>query len=240
MRIRAAAVSHRGTVRSINQDVAFLPYWVSAGSTDRVLETAMNLGDQPLYFGVSDGMGGHLAGEVAARLVAGFFAECPNGRPEDLLQTVNGLVFEASVSNLGCSGMGATVAGLAVSPAGVAAFNVGDARVYHVSEGYLQVVSTDDRASRDSVVLLQSIGGTTRPTLVEPHVRDLPPGQPYRFVLCSDGLYSSVPLDLLQELASLESPRAATTALLGEALEARADDNVSICVVDVDIDATRD
>ncbi len=236
MRVRAAAASHRGMVRSSNQDVAFVPYWVSAGSTARVQEFDTEVGPEPLYFGVSDGMGGHLAGEIAARITGCFFAECPAGSPESLLQTVNGLVFEASVANRSHAGMGATVAGIALEGSRVTAFNVGDARVYQASGGYLFMVSTDDRAARESVVLLQSIGGTTRPTLVEPHVREPVIDGQSRFMICSDGLYSSVPLDLMQELASAGRPGQATADLLRAALNASADDNVTICIVDIEPD----
>ncbi len=145
--IRAFGVSDAGRVRKTNEDKF-------------VSEPQLGL------FAVADGMGGHKAGEVAARLaieaVTGFISRSdqdydvtwPYGIDDTLsfdgnrLRTAiflaNRKVFRAAESSDDYGGMGTTIVGLLISGAHASVGSVGDSRVYLLSAGTLEQVTRDD------------------------------------------------------------------------------------------------
>ena len=69
LRIDAAGITHRGTVRADNEDCIAIGFWVS----QEVLESARRFDhalDLPFVCVIADGMGGHNDGEQASLLVA--------------------------------------------------------------------------------------------------------------------------------------------------------------------------
>jgi len=124
---------------------------------------------------VLDGMGGHRAGEVAARLametITGFFKDHANGNDlntelfEDydhsftyhtnLLRqatfAANRVVLEKSLEREEFVGMGCTVAGMAVRDFSVSLINVGDSRLYLIRNGTIEQVSKDHTLAEDQV-----------------------------------------------------------------------------------------
>src|SRR5580765_1051124 len=69
LRMEAAGITHRGTVRENNEDCIAIGFWVSQETTTaaRGFDQAL---DQPFACVVADGMGGHNDGERASLLVA--------------------------------------------------------------------------------------------------------------------------------------------------------------------------
>src|SRR5687768_10060640 len=160
LRIHAAGITHRGTVRDNNEDCIAIGFWVSQETmvAARPFEHAL---DEPFACIVADGMGGHNDGEKASLLVARSLAR-------------------------------------RLIAAGLVIFNVGDSRAYKLGERGLMQLSTDDSMLQNwkagsgverSTKLLQSFGGRTTFTDIEPHLLLEPciPGSTY--LLCSDGLY---------------------------------------------------
>ncbi len=112
---------------------------------------------------VADGMGGHLAGEVAGRMVVDsirnyFIAlsskrkQPPPPRHDDslspeanhLLNAVayaNSQVYQASIDEPGYRGMGSTVAALLFTPDTFVAANVGDSSIYLIHESNIERLS---------------------------------------------------------------------------------------------------
>jgi protein phosphatase len=121
--------------------------------------------DELKIYLVADGMGGHVAGEVAsqtaARTVEDFVRRAENDlemtwpfRPRDSLSaTENTLLSAIKLANLmicrmasekpEMSGMGTTIAGVKIEDSGASIFNVGDSRVYRVRQGVMSQLTTD-------------------------------------------------------------------------------------------------
>jgi len=152
----------------------------AAGITDVGLkregnEDAYLIDDQLRLYIVADGMGGHLAGEVASKvaveLISNSFRKwslnnIPEeeifGQPDSSLslrgnyllsgiRLANRVIHEMAGANERYQGMGTTVAALAISRSLVIAANVGDSRIYLVREGQLE------RLSRDHTVVSEQV-----------------------------------------------------------------------------------
>jgi protein phosphatase len=188
--------------------------------------------DECVTFAVIDGMGGHRGGQDASRLVAGHFLTYPTLNVGQLLDGANVLLYEAALTDRDLVGMGATVAGARWERSATTVFNVGDARVYQWSQGYLLLVTEDDRASPGSNVVTQCLGGSDRRTRIAPHVTDVELNVGDRLMVCCDGLSDVVTFQQIQELLSSESIKDAVDSLLDAALTAGAPDNVSIIVLE--------
>ena len=116
---------------------------------------------------VADGMGGHLAGEVASRISVEMINKCYRkwieedasvdeiyGEPDNSLtlegnyilssiRLANRVIYEMAIENKKYHGMGTTVVILLVTPTVIIAANVGDSRIYLVRDGILEGLSKD-------------------------------------------------------------------------------------------------
>jgi len=148
LRIRASGITDVGLKREDNED--------SYSKED-------SLG---LYV-VADGMGGHLAGEVASRVAVEMINKSVRkwleeearedelfGPPDSSLSLIgnyilssirmaNRVVYEMALDHEEYHGMGTTVVILYVTPSLIIAANVGDSRIYMVRDGHLERLSKD-------------------------------------------------------------------------------------------------
>jgi protein phosphatase len=206
-------------------------------------------------FAVCDGMGGHrdgaLAAEIAVQAVLDALREAPDGADAEQLiagiHLANERIWEQSGATEPGTGMGSTVAVvLAPNARRATVANVGDSRVYHLRDGELRLISTDDTLVASLVakgtipasaapghpmrhILLQAAGSTQTLSV---HVReqDLEPGD--LLMLCSDGLYGVVNDEVLAEtLAATDDLERTAADLLGMAKDGGAPDNVSIVLL---------
>jgi len=140
----------------------------SAGITDRGKkrkgnEDALFLGDSLGLYVVADGMGGHLAGEVASRLVVDTIEdfikdnqttpidENPNNGDRALsrearrllsgIQLSNKVVHDAARNNSSYRGMGSTVSAVYFTDGTFIAANVGDSPIYLIRDGNIKLLS---------------------------------------------------------------------------------------------------
>jgi len=245
--LTAAALTHVGAVRPENEDTIALADWLESGSMAAPRMVDLDVADTPVLAVVADGMGGHAAGEVASRAAAEYLlAQAARAIDEQavakLVEEANAELFALMQERPALTGMGTTVAGLALTPARAIAFNVGDSRVYRVTDGGLVQLSTDDTpgpklsdgrtAMYTSNVITQTLGGAGRRTDVEPHVASEPIEDGAAYLIASDGL-----TDLLDppELARLlgANDRASVEALFDAAMERGGRDNISIILLRV-------
>lgn len=234
-----AALSETGHRRAVNEDsVVSLP---------------------PL-FAVADGMGGHSAGDVASSAVVARLAECAE-RPgldapmitEALSRAVDDMADGAGVTDLGT---GTTVTGVVLSVVSGTAqwivFNIGDSRVYRLTSGVLEQVTTDHSVVQELVdagritreeadvhphgnVITRAVGFHEPPV---PDFRVIPAEPGMRILICSDGLTKELtPYGIRHFLLSNATADAAAHALVDAALENGGRDNVTLIVLDVlDVD----
>jgi serine/threonine protein phosphatase PrpC len=235
--------------------------WGAATDTGRVRQVNEDsvLAVDGLY-AVADGMGGHNAGEVASHLAIETLQDEFTAAGTDVLveavQEANRVLVERSSSDAELSGMGTTVCAMALVDAdgrdAIAVVNVGDSRLYLLSEGELtqitedhSLVATLERQGRISSaeaavhpqrnILTRALGIDVSVMVdsweVVPVVGD-------RYVLCSDGLFNEVEDSrLAATLRRLADPGEAARELVRLANEAGGRDNISCVVVDV-VDGT--
>ena len=231
--MRMAAISHRGRLRSENQDRIVVDDAVLGSEVCGATELEV---DPPTLLAVVDGMGGHPAGGVAAAAAADVLASgfrrlrtCEDvGR---LVSQANDELYALMGRVPGLSGMGAAVAGVFAAPGGLAIFNVGDVRVYLHSGGYLMQASIDDRRPGDGGTLTQSLGGLHAQSPVQVHLSS----EPYdrgTVLVASDGLFTQAPHARLVE-AMADPPAVAAGRLLDEALTAGGRDNISLILLEL-------
>ncbi|MEV0537601.1 PP2C family serine/threonine-protein phosphatase [Kitasatospora sp. NPDC050463] len=248
--IAVSALSHEGLVREHNEDSLTVGPWTLCATVTSNPQTLLFPAALPCVVAVADGLGGHPGGEIASALVARRLAALGPGLDgeeavREALQSCNRAVYAAAGDDPGLAAMGTTVAGVVLLSEQVVAFNVGDSRVYRVTEDGLRRVSVDDSpppapGRRTTSVITQSLGGSLGPTSVEPHVRAMPLAVGDRYLVCSDGLTDPVPEEELSALLtrpSAEGPQRtdgrAVFELWQAAIEAGGPDNITVALVRV-------
>ncbi len=202
---------------------------------------------------VADGMGGHLAGEVASSLAAGeirkLLGAALDGQAEPA-QAVRAAVEEANreihrraAHDPVCAGMGTTLALLLERGGNAVIAHVGDSRVYRLRGGVLEQLTADHslvqelidtgflsvdeaRNSANRNVITRALG-IAEEVEVDLRTESLEAGDLY--LLCSDGLTDLVPDARIGELLNAcGSPAAAARALVEEANANGGLDNISV------------
>lgn len=242
LRLEAAGITHRGTVRDNNQDCIAIGFWLSQETVTSARAFEHSL-DQPFACIVADGMGGHNDGERASLFVARSLARRLSVTGLDgvgaAVRAVNAELFAQLQQNPELAGMGSTAVGFAAHEAKLAVFNVGDSRAYKLVSQELVQLSVDDSFQPNwkagsgverNTKLLQCFGGRSTFADIEPHVRFEPcvPGATY--LLCCDGLYETLTEAEIVALIG-GNLQASAEALLRAALERKARDNVTIALV---------
>lgn len=239
---------------------------ISGGHTDIGMVRASN--EDHLYVGthvwaVSDGMGGHAAGEIASEIVIDHLRDIDSSNLEQsgilkALERANGAVLDYGMRHPEASGLGCTVTGLAqVSIGGSphwAVFNIGDSRVYRQEHSLLQRATVDHSEVQELIsqgvisaeqgrhhvlrnVLTRSIGTDPGPSV---DLWVLPQAANVRFLICSDGLTGELTDGQINALLSeFIDPGEAARALVEAAKAAGGSDNISVVVVNVDGDNDR-
>lgn len=235
MELGAAAFTLTGLVRQANEDSSLVADGLVA---------------------VADGMGGHLAGEVAsADTVTTLRAVVGMREPGELVGAVhlaNRRIHDRSAENPELHGMGTTVCVLGTvvdqGDEQLMVLNVGDSRVYHYGSGVLtqltedhslvEALVRDGRLTPEEAEVHPQRNVLTRALGVEAVVEVdawvLSPADGDRFLLCSDGLFNEITNQQIAEvLESAKDPDAAARILAERAETAGGRDNITTVVVDV-------
>ena len=207
----------------------------------------------PLIAAVSDGMGGHAAGEVASRISIEALdmwtrelVDAPQNVLVDAFFNANAQVITAADSNRRYRGMGATLVAAIFYHDHFITANIGDSRLYLVSNGEIRQVTFDHSYVQELVrrgfltaeearrhpkknVITRCIGTESS---FEPDVfytrwdpRDL-------VILCSDGLCDVLrDEDMLALVKQQEDLDALCRALFDAASEKGSADNISLVLV---------
>ncbi|KRR26215.1 hypothetical protein CQ14_21305 [Bradyrhizobium lablabi] len=239
-----AAFTHRGRVRSANEDALAVDTHILTGNMDKPLVmTAMN---DSCVLMIADGMGGHAQGAMASRAVLDYLVAAIDRLADaatcaEVVEEANQHLFELMHVHQEALGMGSTIVGAVLKGHRLVTFNVGDSRCYLFSAGQLVQLSHDDVPegennqfrSRRSHALSQALGGTSLPVAIEPHITiDAPLAPGETLLLCSDGLTDMVADQIISyTLRTTESPLRSARKLAAEAFNAGARDNISLMVV---------
>ena len=227
---QSAQESHRGNRRKNNEDSVLCRPEVA-------------------LFTVADGMGGHMAGDVASQAITDALARLPLSGPlsddvdrvEDALLSVNDELRLHAQNECRGGTVGSTVVTLiAREDVGVVLW-AGDSRLYRLRDGRLEQVTRDhnpvcdlldsgavteqEALAADTNIITRAVGGQANLSL-DVAVFDVDRGD--TLLLCSDGLYREVGEDVLSEALTGDDLDAIAGGLLSRCLAGTAKDNVSL------------
>ncbi|WP_229662949.1 PP2C family protein-serine/threonine phosphatase [Nocardioides phosphati] len=235
VQLEMGAASHVGAVRALNEDACLAAAHLAV---------------------VADGMGGHARGDVASRLTVDAFRPLA-GRRDLSADDVRRAVVAANAALLADArehpdhdGMGTTLTGIALidhfgSPHWLV-FNVGDSRVYRLSDGGIRLLTHDHSEVQELVdagrltdeqarvhplrnIVTRSLGSDPAP---EVDVWIFPPAAGDTFLLCSDGLTNELDdATILRIGRDSASPESGAARLVAAAVEAGGRDNVTAVLV---------
>jgi len=232
---RYNAKTHVGHRRKINEDAV------------------LALPDQNIWV-VSDGMGGHEAGDYASRLIADSIATIPVGLdPTARMHSLRQAIFAAhdiivkEAESRGRGVIGATVATLMLSDGHFVGLWAGDSRIYRLRDRQIEMLTTDHSAVAELVLagsmtwdeaeLHPQSNAITRAVGVGDELEldkvrgEILPGD--RFLICSDGLTKYATFDILQNILNREPIETVSDRLIQLALDGGGADNITVIVVDV-------
>lgn len=224
---------------------------------DSVFASDQPVGKLPNLLIVADGMGGHKAGDFASRYAVEKLVECISNSVyenpllivSDAIRVVNRRIYEKSQDYEEYRGMGTTLT-LAFIDADsmLHVFQVGDSRLYLVSDGIRQItqdhsyveemyrkglITRDSEEYQSKKNIITRALGTHDYTAADIFEEPVVPGD--ILLLCSDGLTNMVGddviLDTLRRPVSLEQK---TDSLIEQANDNGGQDNISVILAVVE------
>ncbi len=237
--LRSGSATDVGRVRSINQDMPL---------------------ERPNLYAIADGMGGHVGGEVAARVAVETLDQAFGREPtvtglRDAFSEANAAVWHESQINADLRGMGTTLTAVALVAGNdgqdaLALANVGDSRAYVYSDGRLVQVTADHSLAEERMrhgeiteaeaavhpqrhILTRALGVSSD---VQTDMWELELRTGDRVLLCSDGLSNEVGMDEMAGiLGEVRDPEEAAGRLVDVANEHGGADNITVIIVDVQV-----
>ncbi|MEO6600141.1 MAG: protein phosphatase 2C domain-containing protein [Polyangiaceae bacterium] len=247
-----AALSDVGLARSINED-AFQLTDLSTGATCEASPSQgqVPVGARGILLSLSDGMGGHAAGEVAAATVISSVRSAlqvdgagpAEQRLEAAVRRANADVIEAARAK-GHHGMGATLTAVLVDRDTAYVAEVGDSRAYVLRSGQLKQITHDqslvqmlvdqglmdaeeaERSSRRNI-LLQAMGSVAE---VHAAIGQVVLRRGDKLLLCSDGISNAITHEELRDILTANGPWPACAHLVQLANDRGGDDNLTAVV----------
>lgn len=232
MTLTWATGTHQGLLRDHNED--------------SVYPTDDGMTSESLLVGVADGMGGHVAGEIASSLALATAMKA-EGTPGERVLAGNDAVVAASEQDMSLRGMGTTISLAQVFPDGRAVIgHVGDSRVYLLrNSGIYQLtrdhtlvaeleaagkITAEEAANHPQRSVVTRAAGLTYELIPDELEERLEDGD--RLILCSDGLTNMLDNETILSLASTASLHEAVWSLIEAANQAGGHDNITVAVVD--------
>lgn len=203
---------------------------------------------------VSDGMGGHEAGDYASRLVADSIAMIPRGLgPTQRMHALRDAIRKAhavivkEAQDRGRGVIGATVAALMIADGHFVGIWAGDSRIYRLRGGMIELLTTDHsavaelveagRMTWDEAEQHPQSNAITRAVGVGQELElDKIRGETQsgdRFLICSDGLTKYATFKILERSLCQFPIETVSDELIHIALTGGGADNITVIVVDV-------
>lgn len=253
--MKVSARTDVGRVRTTNEDGLAVNDLASGAQIDVTAgDRAVDVQERGVLLALSDGMGGHQAGEIASALVLESLQQAMQQESRGPIhQQLEEAVLRANLTVMNAAradnrrGMGATLTAVFVHGAEAYIAEVGDSRAYLLRNGRLRQITRDQslvqlmvdhgvmspeeaKRSASKNVILQAMG-------LAPDVRvaiaRLELRRNDRFLLCSDGVTNEVSDDELKEILTGSAPRAACDTMISLANERGGRDNSTVIVADL-------
>jgi serine/threonine protein phosphatase PrpC len=255
IKVVVCAKSDVGRTRKTNEDACSITELASGDVIDAEdVDRTVDVGSRGLLLALSDGMGGHQAGEVASALVLETLqhelqreADVPIDKHlEAAVQRANQIVHDAAKS-ADRAGMGATLTAVFVRATQAYIAEVGDSRGYVLRGGRLRQMTRDQslvqllvdqgvmsaaeaRDAPSKNVILQAMGLDTD---IRVAIGRLELRRGDRLLLCSDGITNEVTDEELRQILTDSTPREACETMVALANERGGRDNQTVIVGDV-------
>lgn len=245
-RIVITAASRVGCVRNNNEDMVFA--YDKFVRSEAYQTEFMTENVDRFVIALADGMGGHLAGEVASadtlENLRFFVSDMPKGLSvsevnkamEVWLESIHKIITSKGHADPSMEGMGTTLVAVIYYEGKYFWINCGDSRLYRLRDGKLAQLTTDHSLNtlrgekRHSNIITNCIGAGCKHTYMDmvEFTDDFRHGDVY--MVCSDGLSDMVSDDVIEQMMinSVSANR-----LCEAAIEKGGFDNVSVCVFSV-------
>ena len=209
---------------------------------------------QDPLFAIADGMGGHVAGDVASQTAIETITQsAASDKPsepsalEELIKKANVAIWQKAQQEPTLHGMGTTCTLILVDGSRIHIGHVGDSRAYLLRDGELSQLTEDHtlvgrmvregRLQPEEAERHPQRNIITRTLGVDPEVQvdtmSLEMTEGDRILICSDGLNSMLDGSAIQDALSNETdPQAAADRLVDEANAAGGEDNVTVVIID--------
>ena len=236
LKIVSVSKSDKGKVRSSNQDSGY---------------SGVNL------FVVADGMGGHAGGDIASAIATQHVAKVDDvyedgelaiGALLNAMREANEKLTETVSKFNYLAGMGTTMDAVLITENLANIAHIGDSRVYLLRNNVMTQITKDHTFVQKLVdsgkiteeealyhprrnVLMRVLGDASEEPEFDIHQLELQAGD--RLLLCSDGLCSYVPGQIIEENLKVTNLDEAIDLLIDEAKEYGAPDNVTVLLLDV-------
>lgn len=246
-RLAVSFCSDTGCVREINEDACL---YIQPDDED-------NRRRKGALFLVADGMGGHVAGEIASRTavesISTLYYESPLDEQAALCKAfnkVNQSLLAMSQRDERLKGMGTTCTALAIANGCAFCAHLGDSRLYLVRDGAPYIMTEDHsqvmemvrrgllsreeaRLHPDKNIILRALGTQAKLQLFA-WQKPFPLRLNDRLLLCSDGLTDFVGDDEIARLAVSNDPHSACEQLVSLAKERGGYDNITVGIIGVE------
>lgn len=226
-------------------------------------EDAFLVDDKRRLYVVADGMGGHLAGEVASAIIIdtlqtavadpGYHPPAERDVPLtpegslvlNWISSANRNVYLHAQRDEQCRGMGSTIAALYFTDNRVVAANVGDSPMYLVRDNGIKLISAIHTVAAEQAGYLQGQAllpeqfqhALTRAVgthdSVQPYIHQLPCCADDVYIICSDGLSNAVETEEMHAIVRQCSARDACARLIDLANARGGDDNSTVIVIKI-------
>jgi len=214
------------------------------------------IGDSEYLFCVADGMGGHLAGDVASKLASEKFLENYKANrkkklsiPEAMelaIRKANQAILKKAENDPMKRGMGTTFSAIVIHDRLAHVIHIGDSRIYFIRDNRLRRLTTDHtfveklvengrisveeaREHPQKNVLYMSLGA--REGFFPEIIKEIQLQDGDAVVLCSDGLSNMIHEEELKETVLSMLPQDAVEELVDRANRNGGTDNITLQVV---------
>ncbi|WP_069840342.1 protein-serine/threonine phosphatase PrpC [Bacillus sp. F56] len=210
---------------------------------------------------VADGMGGHLAGDVASKMAVKAMgekwneaetipqapSECEKWLIEQIL-SVNSKIYDHAQAHKECQGMGTTIVCALFTGKTVSVAHIGDSRCYLLQDDdFIQVtedhslvnelvrtgeISREDAEHHPRKNVLTKALGTDQSVSIDTRSFDIEPGD--KLLLCSDGLTNKVEGTELKDILQSDSaPQEKVNLLVDKANQNGGEDNITAVLLEL-------
>ena len=253
MSIIVSYFTNNGEILDTNEDSLLINDQVISGTSMRFPKTEISA-DYPFHlFCIADGIGGHLFGGIAGKMVLEYMKKKRQfiQNQDDVIKTI----YEAKISlnefiskNPNYYNFGSTSAGILIDETKCIFFNSGDSRIYTLNCGFFKRITHDHslvealysqryitedemRTHPQKNVITSAIMGDLSLERPEVFIEEfILQGDDILFI-CSDGIWETLSLDGIEEIYNTNGFNGFSKGIFDACMKGKARDNISMIAI---------